>query len=54
MNFLYWQIKPTIYINHHQKNIKKLLFNNKTKSSQKSTEHLEKAINMETKHILKS
>ena len=31
----------------------KLLFNNITKSYQKSTKRLEKAINMEAKHILK-
>ena len=36
---------------HHQKNIKKLLFNNRTKSCRKSTKRLEKAINMEAKQF---
>ena len=53
MTFLYSQARPTICISHHQKNIKKLLFNNITKSYRKSTKRLEKAINMEAKHISK-
>ena len=47
------QTRPTIYISHHKKNIKNLLFDYITKSYQKSTDRLEKAINMEAKHISK-
>ena len=52
MTFLYSQKKPTIYVSHRKKNIKKL-FNNITKSYRKPAKSLEKAINMEAKNFSK-